>query len=99
AVGVAAGHGVLLVLVLVGGDGVVWLGLGPGAAEIVGVGLTERLSGDRVELGVLLRQGLSRGRQDLVLGRLRRTGWPVKLHCQCVAFRWRGLHGGVGRAR
>src|SRR5690606_26098278 len=47
-VGVAAGHGVLLVLVLVDGDGVVWLGLGPGAAEIVGVGLAERRAGDLV---------------------------------------------------
>src|SRR5690554_1732235 len=38
-VGVAGGHGVLLVLVFVGGYGGVWLGLGPGAAEIVGVSL------------------------------------------------------------
>src|SRR5690606_27437756 len=60
--GVAGGHGVLLVGVLVGGDGVVWLGLAPGlasgATQVVGVGLAERLSGDRVELGVLVRQGV-----------------------------------------
>src|SRR5690554_5929563 len=60
-VGVAGGHGALLVLVLVDGDAV-WLGLGPGAAEIVRVGLTERRAGDGVEFDVLVGQGLGRSR-------------------------------------
>src|SRR5690554_5499362 len=61
-VDVAGGHGALLVLVLVGGNSGVLLGLGPGAAKIVRVSLTERRPGDRVELGVLIRQGLSHSR-------------------------------------
>src|SRR5690606_8932496 len=61
------GHGVLLVLVVGGGDEGVLLGLGSGAAEVVVlVGLPERLSGDGVEFGVLVGQGLGCGRQERV---------------------------------
>src|SRR5690606_1164760 len=94
----AGGHGALLVLVFVGGDAV-WLGLGPGAAEIVRVGLTKRRAGDGVEFDVLVGQALGCGRQEAVLIRGLHAGRPIHLHGEGVALRWGGLHGSVGRTR
>src|SRR5690606_6462808 len=85
---VAGGHGTLLVLVLVDGNSGVLLGLAPGAAEIVGVGLAERLSGDRVELGVLVGQSRC-GRCERVVGR------PVDPQRDRVAVLGLADHGGV----